>query len=97
MGKVKLKIHYIWTIQSFLFKGFNKGRIYKALAASSTKIPTMNATTATEEKDDQEENFVHKYTHLNGISIPNPSGMFGRQLRKEFLFDENYINMNHGT
>ena len=33
----------------------------------------------------------------DGKLIPNPNSAFGRRLRKDFLFDENYVNMNHGT
>ena len=30
-------------------------------------------------------------------AIWNPNNVFGRQMRKKFMFDEFYINMNHGT
>lgn len=41
---------------------------------------------------------IHKSHPLDGsVSSPDKAVTFGRALKNDFLFDEEYRNLNHGT
>lgn len=57
----------------------------------------MESNPASEGNDGKGKGPAGGYSEISSKVIPNPDNMFGRQMRKRFLFDEFYINMNHGT